>query len=109
MGGTLSGKPSECWQAAQWQTNQRQPLPAFCSDTSCLGSDAYEWQLLVRPVSPSQATPGCEESGNRNCPQCAGDRLPCACQKRTVSGSWARLLPQARQGTASTTLCPPFR
>jgi len=40
--GLCPGSQSPCRQTAQWQTNQRQPLPAFCSDASCLGSHPHE-------------------------------------------------------------------
>src|SRR5712691_6846694 len=109
MGGALSWKPSECRQTAQWQTNHRQPLPAFCSDASCLGSHTHERHLPRGAVPSSQASPGRKESGRGCCSQCPGSYLPCVGQGRTLSRSRGRLLSSARQATASTAHGSPIR
>ena len=40
--GLCPGSQSPCRQTSQWQADQRQPLPAFCSDPNCLGSHTHE-------------------------------------------------------------------
>ena len=36
--GLCPGSQPLCRQMSQWQADQRQPLPAFCSDPNCLGA-----------------------------------------------------------------------